>query len=97
MLRSATDGTRNTTLFRASAIFGVHVADGAVDPQLAKDLLTEAALEIGLEDSETAKPLSYVIEGDRSNVVNLFSHRRYRLGENLVPSFRRACDRGGPR
>ena len=54
MLRRAPVGTRNKTLFQASAIIGVHVADGAIDRYIAKDLLTEAALEIGLDDSEIA-------------------------------------------
>jgi hypothetical protein len=52
MLRSAPDGSRNNTLFRASAMIGVHIADGAIDPSIAQELLTEAAVEIGLEESE---------------------------------------------
>ena len=52
MLRRARVGVRNKTLFQVSAIIGVHVADGAIDPYIAKDLLTDAALEIGLDDSE---------------------------------------------
>ena len=57
MLRRATVGCRNKTLFRASVMIGAFVADGAIDPQLADALLTEAATEIGLDASEIAKTI----------------------------------------
>jgi hypothetical protein len=53
-LRKAVEGRRNIELFIASATIGVLVADGAIAPYLAKDLLTEAALDIGLNHSEIA-------------------------------------------
>jgi hypothetical protein len=52
MLRSAPHGSRNNTLFRASVMIGVHIADGAIDTDIAEELLTEAAVEIDLEESE---------------------------------------------
>jgi hypothetical protein len=48
-LLSAQLGECNTLLFWASCRFGEMVADGVIDEQMARDALTLAALELGMD------------------------------------------------
>jgi hypothetical protein len=57
-VREATEGTRNDALNRASFALATLVADGEIDQEGVEAVLTDAAREAGLPDSEIRKTLA---------------------------------------